>query len=50
MVGKLELPVPAYSAIKQGGEALCTKKPAGGRSWICRIKTMEINLGGVSGG
>src|SRR3989338_1548522 len=41
MVGKLELPVPAYSAIKQGGEALY-KKARRGETVDAPIKTMEI--------
>ncbi len=41
MVGKLELPVPAYSAIKQGGEALY-KKARRGEVVDTPIKTMEI--------
>ncbi|MEK7170186.1 MAG: tRNA pseudouridine(55) synthase TruB [Patescibacteria group bacterium] len=42
MVGKLELPVPAYSAIKQGGEALY-KKARRGEFVDVPVKTMEIN-------
>ena len=41
MVGKLELPVPAYSAIKRGGEALY-KKARRGEVVETPIKTMEI--------
>ena len=41
MVGKLELAVPAYSAIKQGGEALY-KKARRGEVVDVPIKTMEI--------
>ncbi|PIQ68618.1 MAG: hypothetical protein COV91_03185 [Candidatus Taylorbacteria bacterium CG11_big_fil_rev_8_21_14_0_20_46_11] len=41
MVGKLELPVPAYSAIKRGGEALY-KKARRGEKVDTPIKTMEI--------
>ncbi len=41
MVGKLLLPVPAYSAIKRGGEALY-KKARRGEVVDTPIKTMEI--------
>ena len=41
MVGKLELPVPAYSAIKRGGEALY-KKARRGEIVKTPIKTMEV--------
>ncbi|MDO8564903.1 MAG: tRNA pseudouridine(55) synthase [bacterium] len=41
MVGKLELKVPAYSAIKQGGEALY-KKARRGERVVPPVKTMEI--------
>ena len=41
MVAKLELPVPAYSAIKRGGEALY-KKARRGEVVDVPIKTMEI--------
>ncbi len=41
MVGKLELPVPAYSAIKRGGEALY-KKARRGETVDTPIKTMEV--------
>ncbi len=41
MIGKLELPVPAYSAIKRGGEALY-KKARRGEVVDTPIKTMEI--------
>ncbi|MDO8594302.1 MAG: tRNA pseudouridine(55) synthase TruB [bacterium] len=41
MVGKLELPVPAYSAIKRGGEALY-KKARRGEVVDAPIKIMEI--------
>ena len=41
MVGKLPLPVPAYSAIKRGGEALY-KKARRGEVVDTPIKTMEI--------
>lgn len=40
-VGKLELPVPAYSAIKQGGEALY-KKARRGEVVNVPMKTMEV--------
>lgn len=41
MEGKLELPVPAYSAIKRGGEALY-KKARRGEAFDSPIKTMEV--------
>ncbi|HEY4511220.1 MAG TPA: tRNA pseudouridine(55) synthase TruB [Candidatus Paceibacterota bacterium] len=41
MTGKIELPVPAYSAIKQGGEALY-KKARRGEHIELPVKTMEI--------
>ena len=41
MVGKLELPVPAYSAVKRGGEALY-KKARRGEVVETPIKTMEV--------
>ncbi len=41
MVGKIELPVPAYSAIKRGGEALY-KKARRGEIVDAPIKTMEV--------
>lgn len=41
MVGRLELPVPAYSAIKRGGEALY-KKARRGEVVDTPIKTMEV--------
>jgi tRNA pseudouridine55 synthase len=42
MVGALELPVPAYSAIKQGGEALY-KKARRGEKVVVPKKTMIIH-------
>ncbi len=42
MVGKLELPVPAYSAIKRGGEALY-KKARRGEQIELPIKVMKID-------
>jgi len=41
MVGKLQLPVPAYSAIKQGGEALY-KKTRRGEKVNVPIKEMDV--------
>lgn len=41
MVGELQLPVPAYSAIKQGGEALY-KKARRGENVEPPIKTMKV--------
>ncbi len=41
MVGRLELPVPAYSAIKQGGEALY-KKARRGEAVDAPVKVMEV--------
>lgn len=41
MVGKLKLPVPAYSAIKRDGEALY-KKARRGEVFESPIKTMEV--------
>jgi len=41
MVGKLLLPVPAYSAIKRGGEALY-KKARRGETVDAPVKTMEV--------
>ncbi len=41
MVGKLPLPVPAYSAVKRGGEALY-KKARRGEVVDTPVKTMEI--------
>src|SRR3989344_3495835 len=41
MLGKLELPVPAYSAIKRGGEPLY-KKARRGEKVDAPVKTMEI--------
>lgn len=41
LVGKLELPVPAYSAIKRGGEALY-RKARRGEKFELPVKPMEI--------
>src|SRR3989338_7181756 len=41
MVGKLELPVPAYSAVKRGGEPLY-RKARRGEVFESPIKTMEV--------
>ena len=41
MVGKLELPVPAYSAVKRGGEPLY-KKARRGETVKPPIKTMDV--------
>ena len=41
MVGKLELPVPMYSAVKRGGEALY-KKARRGEQFTPPIKPMEV--------